>query len=132
MKYKKWSCLWVLFIRGIFERPVRETGFHIWRPISKYSRDWHCSRRTQIRYNSLQLLCRKTRVSRLSWLSQLSRCDKVNVADDTRRRTYSADRVRVGRKAVEPNENMVRYVLAKRKEMKDSNVVCADYNDFRE
>lgn len=43
------------------------------------------------------------------------------------------DRVRVGRNAVDPNENMVRYVnvVAKGKK-EDANAVCADHNYFRE
>jgi len=47
---------------------------------------------------------------------------------------YSPDRVRVGRNvvAVDPNENMVRYLVTKRKEEKDANAVCADHNYFRE
>lgn len=44
-------------------------------------------------------------------------------------------RVRVGRNAVavDSNENMVRYMMTKRKEEKDApNAVCAEQNYFRE
>lgn len=42
--------------------------------------------------------------------------------------------MRVGRNAVtvDPKENMVRYVMTKRKEEKDANAFCADHNYFRE
>lgn len=42
--------------------------------------------------------------------------------------------MRVGRNAVavDPKENMVRYVMMKRKEEKDADAFCADYNCFRE
>ncbi|KAG5313383.1 2ABA phosphatase, partial [Acromyrmex insinuator] len=72
-------------------------------------------------------------IMRQSSLTKLGSMINTAVNKRAGERTYSTDRVRVGRKAVavESNENMVRYVPTKRKEVKDSNIICADYNDFR-